>query len=198
MFIIGKVQVQLKRNDRSYQTKKRGKPGPKRKLTLLNEFFLVLMRLKVGLFIEDLADRFQVSTSLVSKTFTTWINVLYCELPLLFPFPSQQLIRKYMPDEFSQYPTTRIIIDCTEIFIETPSSLKAQSQSWSNYKHHNTWKVLVGISPNGVITFVSKLWTGRVSDKQITSECGVLNLLDTGDNVMADHGLILVIFYQLV
>ena len=126
--------------------------------------------------------------SLVLKISTTWINLLYLELPLLFPFPSQSLIRKQMPKEFKNYPTTRIIIDCTELFIEKPSSLKTQSQTWSQYKHHNTWKVLVGISPNGVITFVSKLWAGRVTDKAITKDCGVLEKLDSGDNVMADRG----------
>ena len=176
------------KQDLSYQTSKRSKPGPKRKLTTLDEFFLVLMRLKVGLFLDDLSDRFQISTGQVSKIFTTWVNFLYHELPLLFPFPSQCLVRKLMPKQFSPYPTTRIIIDCTEIFIETPSSLKSQSQSWSQYKHHNTWKALVGISPNGVLTFVSKLWSGRVTDKKITSESGILNLLERGDNIMADRG----------
>ena len=70
-----------------------------------------------------------------------------------------------MPNQFKDYPTTRIIIDGTEIFTEVPSSMKSQSMAWSSYKHHNTWKALVGISPNGLVTFVSKLWSGRVSDK---------------------------------
>jgi len=66
--------------------------------------------------------------------------------------------------------------------------MKAQSETWSNYKHHNTFKVLVGISPNGQITFVSKLWGGRVSDKKITQESGILDIVDVGDNIMADRG----------
>ena len=125
------------------------------------------MRLKVGLFLNDLADRFGISVGHASKIFSTWINFLYHELPLLFPFPPKKYIEALMPDEFKKYPSTRIVIDCTEIFAEVPSSMKAQSQTWSEYKHHNTWKALIGISPTGAITFASKLWSGRVSDKEI-------------------------------
>jgi len=60
-----------------------------------------------------------------------------------------------MPIQFARYPNTRVIIDCTEVFVQVRSSLKAQAQTWSNYKHHNTFKVLVGTSPTGQVTFVS-------------------------------------------
>ena len=77
----------------------RSKPGRKRTLSLLEEFFIVLLRLKVGLFVGDIADRYHISSGHVSKIFTTWINFLYHELPLLFPFPSQAMVRKYMPNQ---------------------------------------------------------------------------------------------------
>ncbi len=136
---------------------KRGRK--RRKLSQFEELIFVLMQLKVGLFLNDLADRFGISISHASKIFTTWINFLYHELPLLFPFPSKELVKSMMPKEFERYPSTRVIIDCTEVFTEVPSSIRAQSQTWSEYKHHITWKALVGISPTGVITFVSKLWS---------------------------------------
>jgi len=125
-----KGEKHLKANQQ-YQEKDKNKPCPSRKLSYLDEFLLVLMRLKAGLFVQDLPDRFGISTSLVSRICITWINLLYLELNDMFPFPSQELVRKNMPREFAEYPTTRIILDCSEIFIQRPSAMFAQSETWS-------------------------------------------------------------------
>ena len=106
---------------------------------------------------------------------------------MLFPFPSQKKVRDHMPARFSAYPNTRVVIDCFEIFIERPSLLKANCATFSNYKNHNTFKCLVGVSPAGCVTYMSDLWTGRASDKMITKHCGLVDLLSEGDNVMADR-----------
>ena len=56
------------------------------------------------------------------------------------------------------------------MFIERPKLLINQACTWSEYKHHNTIKFLVGISPTGYITFLSDCYGGRAKDRYIVKE----------------------------
>ena len=105
-------------------------------------------------------------------------------------WPGREEIISTTPVSFRQYFKTNVavIIDCFEIFINKPSNLKARSATWSQYKHRNTIKFLIGISPQGVITFISKAWGGRTSDKYLAENSKFLNHLLPGDVVLADRG----------
>ena len=59
---------------------------------------------------------------------------------------------------------------------------------YSSYKGGHTLKFLIGIAPDGQITFVSPVYGGRVTDCQLTTESGILLLLEVGDEIMADKG----------
>ena len=85
------------------------------------------------------------------------------------------------------YPTTRVIIDATELYIQQSSLPELQQLTFSSYKNHNTYNGLIGISPSGAVTFVSKLYPGSISDKELARQSGLLDLLECGDSVMADR-----------
>ena len=74
------------------------KPDPQRKMRLLDEFLLVFMRLRLGLLEQDLAQRFCVSVSTVSRVLITLYNVLAANLKHLIVWPSKEVIATNMPD----------------------------------------------------------------------------------------------------
>lgn len=109
-----------------------------------------------------------------------WIDYLGVKLDFLVSWPSREIVNETMPSQFQKKNSDcRVIIDCTEINTETPQSLANKSLMYSNYKSHMTWKVLLVISPCGMITFTSV--EGSISDKQLTSKCGILELCEEGD-----------------
>ncbi|KAL3891604.1 hypothetical protein ACJMK2_003859 [Sinanodonta woodiana] len=63
---------------------------------------------------------------------------------------------------------------------------------YSSYKNpHATLKCLVGISPTGAITFLSEVYEGSISDKDIFVKSGLADLLEPGDLVIADRGFLI-------
>ena len=110
-----------------------------RSLTNFQQFLMVLIKLRLNLFDQDLPYRFGISQSTVSRYFKKWITITFVRLQPL-------------PIEFKKHFNRCVaIIDCFEVFCESPKSLKARAQTWSTFKLHYTIKVLIVITPQGVI-----------------------------------------------
>ncbi|XP_065667903.1 uncharacterized protein LOC136088155 [Hydra vulgaris] len=167
------------------------KTGPKTKLNTENQLFMFLVWLKNGFTILHTSWLFKISKSTPSRYLITWTNFLYFSLGSVPIWPSREQVNKFMPESFKMtFPSTRCIIDCTELFCQKPSSLRHQSSLFSSYKHHVTYKGLLGISPSGAITFINQLYNGAISVKEIVVRSGFLNkeLWNKNESVMADRG----------
>ena len=112
--------------------------------------------------------------------------------PICIQWPSKEQMLYYMPPVFkSFYPNLVSIIDCTELQMESPSSLDKRSLCYSSYKSRNTMKSLLSISRNEVVSFCSDLYCGSISDPEIVKQSWYLTHLNKGDLVMADKGFVI-------
>ncbi|TRY64525.1 hypothetical protein DNTS_026788, partial [Danionella cerebrum] len=100
-------------------------------------------------------------------------------------------IKANLPEEFSEFPDTQVILDCTELRCQTPSSPLLQSEMYSNYKSHCTMKCLIGIAPHGAVTFVTQLYAGSMSDKEIFKQSGIAKHLTENMAVMVNKGFLI-------
>lgn len=60
---------------------------------------------------------------------------MYCRLEPCIRWPDKETVCKTLPTAFQKpYSKVQCIIDCTEVFIEQPTSMQARAQTYSNYK----------------------------------------------------------------
>ena len=162
------------------------------KLDLFHQFYLFLHKLRLGSFNQELADKFGISVSPLSRVVLSWSNFLYFVFGTMAIWPSRKKVQKHMPECFRKiYPRCRGIIDASEIKTEAPSSLVLNSEFYSSYKSHTTYKGNIFITPSGEVVHVSPLYTGSISDKELLKQSGLLNLLEPGDQILADKGFLI-------
>ena len=160
-----------------------------------DQLLLTLMKLRLNLSYIDLGVRFNLSDRTVSNIVNTWISVLDEVLVkgmMGNKIPSVAKNQLCLPGSFHNFSNCRIVLDCTEVqCAQVRDDMSVQKETFSNYKSRNTFKALVGVAPNGVITYVSNLYPGSRSDKAIVQHCGILNQLAPGDLVLADKGFLI-------
>lgn len=165
-----------------------GQPDYYKTLSAENRLLLFLTKMKTGDHFSFLARLFKISHSTASKIFHDTLETIYESVKTWIFWPSKEAIKKTMPKSFKNYPNTRAIIDCTEIFCDKSSSVEKQILMYSSYKVHHTVKYLIAISPSGLITFLSKGFSGKSTDSFITNQSGFLDLIEPGDFILADKG----------
>jgi len=166
----------------------RGRP---RKLCDIDELFLTMARLRLGLLEKDLADRFNIAQQEVAEIFATWIDRMSDCLGQLSFTTERETMKRNLPKCFKpDYEDVYLIIDCTELYIEKPSQVIQQSATWSEYKGHNTGKGLIALSPLMLPVFASDIYPGSKSDEEIMSQSGILSFAQQGDRWLADKGFI--------
>lgn len=162
------------------------------KLSVKDRIILVFMKLKMALKLNVLSFLFKISPSMCKKTFVEYIGYLANILKTCIHWPSFEECQQNMPICFSSFRKVRIVLDCLEIPIEKPKCLCCRIRTYSHYKGKQTIKIMTGVSPAGLITFVSKSYGGRTSDKAIFTQSNLVNQLQPNqDSIMVDKGFLI-------
>ena len=158
-------------------------------ISVEDQFFITLMKLRRYTTNYELSIMFNISEATVKNIVYTWILFMHRQWQELNIWPSRSLVRYFNPSDFrAKFPTTRVIIDGTECPIKKPKAPRAQQSTFSTYKNRNTVKTLIGATPGGLVSFISPVFGGSTSDRQIVERCNIVSMCDPGDSVMADKG----------
>ncbi len=162
-----------------------------RALSVECQFLLCLMILRKNYTFEEMAVTYNLGRKLVSQVFRTWLQFLYLKFKDVeaamftkredLPRPPRHFSNKMLRQ-------VRVVIDCTEIFLQSSTNYSKQGHLYSSYKSHTTAKILIGCSPSGRAMFISDCFEGAISDREITKQSGFLDYLDANDVVLADRG----------
>ncbi|XP_048759607.2 uncharacterized protein LOC125669203 isoform X2 [Ostrea edulis] len=169
-----------------------------KRLPVDQQVFMFLCRIRSGLQLKDLACRFDLKIQSVSTILKGISKYMYYRLGSLSSWPHRN---KIMQDMFfvytEEFPNVVMVIDCTEIKIQRPSSLLCHTQCFSEHSSATTLKSLVVCDTRGSVLFVSDLFCSAVSDNDVCIKSGFFqylkNLMEQGslhpgDSIMADRG----------
>lgn len=162
------------------------------KLTIREVIIMTFMKLRQNMSYAVLSTLFKKCTPencsmRVHEMFDILSKILKCAIP----WPTRDQISRNIPECFRNFEDVRIVLDCTEVAIQQPKKLCCQIRTYSHYKGRNTVKFMTGVTPGGLISFVSEPYGGRCSDKAIFVQSGLVNLLDRNDAIMVDKGFLI-------
>lgn len=168
------------------------KVNDKHLCSLEERITLTLCKLKLGLSFQCLAILFKISKTTACAYFEETIHLLASILEEAIHFPDKEEIEQNLPACFEKFQDTRIILDCTEIPVQNSKCLQCRLKMYSHYKGRQTLKILIGITPSGLISYCSKCYGGRASDKSIFLQSGLLQKMIPGqDAIMVDKGFLI-------
>ncbi|KAM4665226.1 uncharacterized protein O3C94_013112 [Discoglossus pictus] len=161
-------------------------------LSLIDQLFLFLCKVRQGFSDQDLAVRFNISQSRVIRITITWANYLYLVLGEVPLWRSRETAKQDVPDCFkASYPQARVILHCAEVKVQIHNNQTVTSQLYTYYHNQTTYKGLLGIAPHGAVIFISPLYSGNASKREIAKSSGILELLEPGDLLISDKDFLI-------
>lgn len=154
-----------------------------------DQLFLTLVKLRTYKTNYELSLLFKIPELEVYSAFVTWIRFMSLQWREINIWPEQEVIHFHGPTGFQRKcPKTRAIFHGTECPIQKPKDPEAQKVTFSTHKNCNTAKVLLGVTPGGLVSYVSPAYAGGISNRKIVERSNLMTMCDLKDSIMADKG----------
>ena len=93
-----------------------------------DKLLMTLMKLQLNLLQDDIADRFRVSQSVVSRVISQWLDLMEEKMKCYVPWLPRETIQATMPQS---------VIDCSETPLQKAHNLDSRGESYSHYYGQN-------------------------------------------------------------
>ncbi|KAL5011770.1 hypothetical protein ScPMuIL_010321 [Solemya velum] len=154
-------------------------------LTLCDELFAVLVKLKLGLYSEDVARCFSIPVKRFKKIFEIWISSLF----LKFADWSSMRAGCKKQTDYVIPSFIRKNSDVKIILCWLPLEFGASSASADDQNNKETFKMLTGLDRHGKIIFLSGIWIQQSDRLTMAENSAVLNLIKDGDTIVVPSDL---------
>ncbi|KAF3842613.1 hypothetical protein F7725_024564 [Dissostichus mawsoni] len=116
-------------------------------LSLEDQVFMTLMKLRHNYTHLHLAALFHCGESTVRNVIVTFIEVLHKLLfkDIMSTVPSREKNKTSLPSSFRHMQNCRMIVDCTDIKIAIPKQMDIQKETYSAYRGMHSFKLLLGL-----------------------------------------------------
>lgn len=139
---------------------------------------MTIFKLRHNLEFKMMEFNLQINRKKISKVFTEGVKKLYSVF-------KRMDIWNMSDHDVGKY---RCLLDCTEVFVIRMDDPAIHQLTFSTYKHHPTFKILVACDEHGAVIFISDAFPGSISDREIFIKSGILDKLKEGDAILADKG----------
>jgi hypothetical protein len=157
-------------------------------LILKDQILLTLMKLKLNSLYTFLSVCFGINQRTCCRYFRSMIPIFSLILKNFILCPSCDSMQDNLPYSFAPFPSTILVLDCTEIPVCSASCIACRTQMWSQYKKRHTLKTLIAVTPGGMIVYNGPFYGGKAFDNFLFKESKLLNSCKPGDSIMVDKG----------